>query len=544
MTLFAELQRRKVFKVGAAYLVIAWLLIQVAATVAPQLSLPDWVPRLVTLLLMLGFPIALLVAWFLERTPDGVQVDAASRGSAGMVAVAVLLAVLAVAGPLLMILGTMATAVAGLLSPVGLVIVAVGLLGVGFATNFGGMRDAVMNAWAAIKPYLMQAYNWFMAQLPAALAALQAFFVKAWSGASAAMATMWAVVQPVLTQLRTWFTASLPGALTTAQGTFTTAITAIQTLWQTLVGLLGPSIQRIQTAFLGLGTSTAPLRPALQGLMTAFQTLWTTVQPLIVMLGQVIGAVVGVAAVTAMNGLATAIGAIGPILTTLVSEVTAAVEFISTAIGGMVEIIKLLIDGDFAGAWLSAQDIMAAFGEFVLVTLQNMLDLATTIFMGLYDIVYNTLTDLGVDMETVMSGVVTWWEQKWNAMVGFVQPAIDIVDSLKTKIQGFKDWIGSISIPNPFAGLSLPSMPSWVPGFAAGTMSAPGGLALVGERGPELVNLPRGARVWSNSDTRGMLAGDGEGGPTIHMGPVYVGDKVDIEALAYRVATINARRGR
>ena len=47
MTLFAELQRRKVFKVGAAYLVVAWLLIQVVATLAPQLQLPDWAPRLV-----------------------------------------------------------------------------------------------------------------------------------------------------------------------------------------------------------------------------------------------------------------------------------------------------------------------------------------------------------------------------------------------------------------------------------------------------------------------------------------------------------------
>ena len=96
MSLWAELRRRNVLKVGAAYLVVAWLLIQVAATVAPQLSLPDWVPRLVTLLLMLGFPIALLIAWFLERTPDGVKVDAASRGSAGMITVAVLLAALAV----------------------------------------------------------------------------------------------------------------------------------------------------------------------------------------------------------------------------------------------------------------------------------------------------------------------------------------------------------------------------------------------------------------------------------------------------------------
>ena len=88
MSLYSELQRRKVFKVGAAYLVVAWLLIQVVATVAPQLQLPDWVPRLVTLLLMVGFPVALLLAWMLDVTPEGVKVDGAPAGNSGMYAIA------------------------------------------------------------------------------------------------------------------------------------------------------------------------------------------------------------------------------------------------------------------------------------------------------------------------------------------------------------------------------------------------------------------------------------------------------------------------
>ena len=54
MSLFAELKRRKVFKVAAGYLVVAWLVIQVGATVAPQLGLPDWAPRLITLIVLLG----------------------------------------------------------------------------------------------------------------------------------------------------------------------------------------------------------------------------------------------------------------------------------------------------------------------------------------------------------------------------------------------------------------------------------------------------------------------------------------------------------
>ena len=88
MSLYAELRRRKVFKVGAAYLVVAWLLIQVVATLAPQLQLPDWAPRLVTLLLMVGFPVALLLAWMLDVTPDGVKVEVARAGNGRMYAIA------------------------------------------------------------------------------------------------------------------------------------------------------------------------------------------------------------------------------------------------------------------------------------------------------------------------------------------------------------------------------------------------------------------------------------------------------------------------
>jgi len=73
MNLFAELGRRKVFKVAAAYLVVGWVVIQVAATVAPQLDLPDWVPRLITFAVALGFPIALILSWLFDAGPTGVR---------------------------------------------------------------------------------------------------------------------------------------------------------------------------------------------------------------------------------------------------------------------------------------------------------------------------------------------------------------------------------------------------------------------------------------------------------------------------------------
>src|SRR5438132_4375329 len=70
---FAELKRRNVYKVAVAYAIVAWLLIQVATQVFPFFEIPNWAVRLVVLLLILGFPIALLRAWAFEITPEGIK---------------------------------------------------------------------------------------------------------------------------------------------------------------------------------------------------------------------------------------------------------------------------------------------------------------------------------------------------------------------------------------------------------------------------------------------------------------------------------------
>jgi TolB-like protein/cytochrome c-type biogenesis protein CcmH/NrfG len=81
VSLISELKRRKVFKVGGAYLVAGWLAIQVATSVLPLYGTPDWFLRAFVLVVLLGFPIALVMAWVFDITPDGVKLDAASNGS-------------------------------------------------------------------------------------------------------------------------------------------------------------------------------------------------------------------------------------------------------------------------------------------------------------------------------------------------------------------------------------------------------------------------------------------------------------------------------
>ena len=73
MSFVTELKRRNVFKVGVAYAIVAWLLIQVAAIVLPTFDAPRWVLQTFTFLIILGFPLALFLAWAFELTPEGIK---------------------------------------------------------------------------------------------------------------------------------------------------------------------------------------------------------------------------------------------------------------------------------------------------------------------------------------------------------------------------------------------------------------------------------------------------------------------------------------
>ncbi|WNC71678.1 hypothetical protein RGQ13_16360 [Thalassotalea psychrophila] len=73
MTVFKELKRRNVFKVATAYLITAWLIIQIVTVLEPHLKLPEWVTPVIIVFLVVGFPIACLFAWAFELTPEGIK---------------------------------------------------------------------------------------------------------------------------------------------------------------------------------------------------------------------------------------------------------------------------------------------------------------------------------------------------------------------------------------------------------------------------------------------------------------------------------------
>ena len=70
---FSELKRRNVYKVAVAYAVVGWLLVQVTTQVFPIFEIPNWASRLVVLAIIIGFPVALVIAWAFELTPEGLK---------------------------------------------------------------------------------------------------------------------------------------------------------------------------------------------------------------------------------------------------------------------------------------------------------------------------------------------------------------------------------------------------------------------------------------------------------------------------------------
>ncbi len=70
-SVWQELKRRNVVKVAVAYAIVGWLLVEVSSVLGPALNLPDWATSFVAFLLILGFPVAMLLTWAYELTPDG-----------------------------------------------------------------------------------------------------------------------------------------------------------------------------------------------------------------------------------------------------------------------------------------------------------------------------------------------------------------------------------------------------------------------------------------------------------------------------------------
>ncbi len=78
---WVELKRRHVVRIAMVYAIVAWLVIQIAATTFPSLYIPQWALSMVIMCVILGFPVALILAWAFELTPEGIKTTKAAQKS-------------------------------------------------------------------------------------------------------------------------------------------------------------------------------------------------------------------------------------------------------------------------------------------------------------------------------------------------------------------------------------------------------------------------------------------------------------------------------
>ena len=492
-------------------------------------------------------------------------------------------------------------------SPIGLLIGAVTLLGIAWANNWGGLQDITTEAVEAITPILSDLWDavewiwagdganvdwwwditgavenlvgidsgsldWLADSLYDAGIAAGEFIQStrdAWDRLNEAFAEGNTSITGLVTALTgsgeqaAAFNASLAAIATTVSDLATTAATNLQAfldkateVGQQIGEFLAPAVGRVGESFGTIGATWEQVQPKLVQVGEAFGGLVTAIQPLVTL----VGAVLVVATSFGLNTFAALFAALPGIIGPIIDQVAATVTLISTTITNVVALVRAVIDGDWAAAWTAAQNIVTGFGTFIGTTFGNVKTSITTIFDAIKTAVVNTLADMGVDAQAKLDEIKGWWNGVWTTLQAGIQPLLDGFTAVNDAISGvqdaltaFKDWVGSLSIPNPVQGIadSLAGIQGWnlfgggaQPGNQQlGTSYAHGGWSWVGEnRRPELMYLPRGSQVlpWQQA----AAAGGGGGGVTVTINNANVRDERDLWGLAYRINDIAERRSR
>lgn len=172
----------------------------------------------------------------------------------------------------------------------------------------------------------------------------------------------------------------------------------------------------------------------------------------------------------------------------------------------------------------AGQLIMDVFGG-VMDVFSGVIDFLTGVFTGDWAKVWDGVQKIFEGFAEVLVGI---FKAPINAIIGIINGVVGAINGLGFDVP---DWVPVIG--GQKFSLNIPTIPM----LAKGTNYAPGGLAIVGEKGPELVNLPRGSRVYSNAESRRMAAG---GGVTLNISKLAdtmnIRDDSDIDKLAAAIA--------
>lgn len=367
-------------------------------------------------------------------------------------------------------------------------------------------------------------------------------------------------------------------ALTGSQSAAATASSAVLSLvsaFAPIQAALAPLGDRFQTMIAGLGS----LSPQLSALGQSFVGLWTAAQPALTALGELIANVLGAAAVVSINLLGAAFQNIVPVISASLSQVAAIINVVATTVAGMTQIVTALMQGDFAGAFAGAQTIADGFSTYIQTTFTNLSTVIGAVLSTITTTISGAAANLGfpeisTQIDAIQAKVSSGWlsikdtvavtiaEFKWSDYItqladwgtwiksldwaGFVTELTDWAAFI-----GQLEWSGFVTavtwasfITSIDLGSYIPDFPGWkalvsgfipssvssgassvgsaiggaynsavsaITGRAMGTGGFEGGWTWVGERGPELMQLPRGTKIMSNHEANGYVANNAGG---------------------------------
>jgi tape measure domain-containing protein len=216
------------------------------------------------------------------------------------------------------------------------------------------------------------------------------------------------------------------------------------------------------------------LRQPVMDLWKTIKDFWVAIQPILMGLGVILVTVV-------LPIVQMVFAAIVQIIRGAVIGITGILNVLSGVFNVIFGTIAGLMTGNFSGAVEGFKQIFRGLGQWM----QGAINIVLAPFRGLIDGIRNTVQ--GID---------------------FFRIAVEWMNSLISGIRSKAGGIGG-AVKNAIGGMLPEGVRKLIPGFADGVRNFSGGLAVVGERGPELVNLPKGADVFTNEESRKMTAGNG-----------------------------------
>lgn len=337
------------------------------------------------------------------------------------------------------------------------------------------------------------------------------------------------------------------GVLASPIGLIVAAVAGLGIAWATNFGGIRDiteqvfdAVQPVLTALVDWAQTAFPqaiqdvaASPGFAQLQAAFQALMTAAQPLLVFLGEQMVAAAGV--------FGAAFQQLPAVIEPILAQLAANITLIATTLTNVTAAVVAIANGDWAGAWAAMQGVVEGVITYMSATWTNFLSLLG----GLGDVFANVIPP------DWLAGIINWQWPGFPPVPGIVAsllswqwPSFPSLPSLLNTLVSWQ-WPSFPSMPKWLDDLlswqwpSLPALPSWlggVPGNAAGTPFWRGGVTWVGEKGPELVELPRGSRIYPADKSLDMATESAAPQSVQVVVNATVANDIDIHQLAYRLA--------